>query len=174
MEAKRLGFAKIAIFLSFTLPVIITSSDECVHAVCIRTGSIILGGTESTISLALFDQYGTGLNISDLSSWGGLMGPDHSYFDRSTLDIFSGSGPCLSGPICSMRLSSDGSGPHHGWYCNYVEVTSTGAYAPCNRRLLTVEKWLALDTPPYELTTTRDDCLYAQRQHGSPRSVCMP
>ena len=147
--------------------------DECVYTVYTRTGSIILAGTESTISLALFDQFGMGLNISDLRSWGGLMGPYHSYFERGNLDSFSGRGPCLSGPICSMRLSTDGTGPHHGWYCNYVEVTSTGAHIPCSQRQFTVEQWLALDAPPYELTTVRDNCPSAQLQRDSPRSISM-
>lgn len=90
------------------------------------------------------------------------MGPGHDYFERGNLDIFSGRGPCLGAPICAMNLTSDGSGPHHGWYCNYVEVTTTGPHVPCSQQLFTVEQWIARDAPPYELTAIRDTC-------GAPR-----
>jgi len=42
-----------------------------------------------------------------------------------------------------MRLASDGTGAHHGWYCNYVEVTVTGP---------------ATEAAPYELEAVRDLC----------------
>ena len=86
------------------------------------------------------------------------MGPGYNYFERGNLDIFSARAPCLAGPPCWMGLYSDGSGPHHGWYCNYVEVTTTGPHVPCAQQQFTVEQWLATDAPPYELTTTRDYC----------------
>ncbi|GMP26131.1 hypothetical protein CsSME_00002707 [Camellia sinensis var. sinensis] len=132
--------------------------DDCVYTAYIRTGSIIKGGTDSIISLTLYDEDGWGIRISNLEAWGGLMGPNHDYFERGNLDIFSGKGPCLNGPVCSMNLTSDGSGPHHGWYCNYVEVTTTGPHKPCSQQLFTVEQWLATDTSPYELTAIRDNC----------------
>lgn len=86
------------------------------------------------------------------------MGPDYYYFQRGNLDIFSGRGPCLKGPICRMILTSDGTGPHHGWYCSYVEVKSTGVHKPCNQQSFTVEQWLATDAAPFELTAIRDNC----------------
>ncbi|XP_048503154.1 PLAT domain-containing protein 3-like [Beta vulgaris subsp. vulgaris] len=144
--------------------------DECVYTVYVRTGSIIKAGTDSKISLALFDQNGVSLDIPDLKSWGGLQGPNHSYFERGNLDIFSRIGPCISGPVCSMNLASDGSGPHHGWYCNYVEVTTTGPHIPCAQKLFTVEQWLARDAAPYELTALRDNCTYAHTQQDSTAS----
>ncbi|KAE8706853.1 Late embryoproteinsis abundant hydroxyproline-rich glycoprotein family, putative isoform 1 [Hibiscus syriacus] len=91
-------------------------------------------------------------------SMGWLMGPDYNYFERGNLDIFSGRGRCMDGPVCAMNLTSDGSGPHHGWYCNYVEVTMTGVHTPCSKVQFTVEQWLALDAPPYDLTAVRNNC----------------
>ncbi|KAF6164980.1 hypothetical protein GIB67_003791 [Kingdonia uniflora] len=90
--------------------------------------------------------------------WGGMMEPGHNYYERGNLDIFSGTGKCLDRPMCAMNLTSDGSGPHHGWYCNYVEVTSTGAHIPCEQKLFTVEQWLATDHSPYELTVIDNLC----------------
>ncbi|KAE9449973.1 hypothetical protein C3L33_18126, partial [Rhododendron williamsianum] len=136
----------------------IARSDDCVYTAYIRTGSIIKGGTDSTIGLTLYDVDGWGIRISNIVSWGGLMGPTYNYFERGNLDIFSGKGPCLTGPVCTLNLTSDGSGPNHGWYCNYVEITSTGAHVDCAQQLFTVEQWLATDTSPYELTTVRDSC----------------
>ncbi|GAV90655.1 PLAT domain-containing protein [Cephalotus follicularis] len=132
--------------------------DDCVYTVYVRTGSIIKGGTDSIISLSLYDVYGHMVEMTDLEAWGGLMGPGHNYYERGNLDIFSGRGACLTAPVCAMNLTSDGSGPHHGWYCNYVEVTTTGVHMQCDNKLFTVEQWLALDTGPFELTATRNSC----------------
>ncbi|KAA8546834.1 hypothetical protein F0562_003242 [Nyssa sinensis] len=64
-----------------------------------------------------------------------------------------------------MNLTSDGSGPHLGWYCNYVEVTSTGAHIPWAQQLFTVEQLLALDTSPYKLTAIRNSCASSDEDH---------
>jgi len=116
---------------------------ECVYTVFIRTGSIWKAGTDANITLQLAAADGNGVGISDLPSWGGLMGQGHAYFERGNLDIFSGRGPCMAKPPCWMRLASDGTGAHHGWYCNYVEVTVTGP---------------ATEAAPYELEAVRDLC----------------
>lgn len=101
---------------------------------------------------------GWGVQITDLEDWGGLMGEEYNYFERGNLDIFSGRGPCLSTPLCWLNLTSDGSGEHHGWYCNYVEITTTGPHLGCFQRQFTIEQWLATDTSPYKLYATRDYC----------------
>nr|XP_023887528.1 PLAT domain-containing protein 3-like [Quercus suber] len=134
--------------------------DDCVYTVYIRTGSVIKGGTDSIIGARLYDAYGEYLEIKNLEYWGGLMEPGHNYYERGNLDIFSGRGECLSGPICALNLTSDGSGAHHGWYVNYVEVTTTGVHTSCAQQLFTVEQWLALDAAPYELTAIRNYCPY--------------
>ncbi|KAL9241529.1 hypothetical protein vseg_015633 [Gypsophila vaccaria] len=136
------------------------SNDEnnCVYTVYVRTSKTWNAGTDSIISLAFYDVTGDGILIKDLEAWGGVMGPGHDYYERGNLDIFTGLGPCLERPICSMKLMSDGTGEHHGWYCNYVEVTSTGPHNGCGQELFTVEQWLALDRSPHELTAVRDHC----------------
>ncbi|GAB4848678.1 PLAT domain-containing protein 2 [Ancistrocladus abbreviatus] len=164
MEGKHLWFN---LMIAFSCAVIALSDveDKCVYTVYVRTGSIVKGGTDSIISLTLYDPYDNYVEISNLETWGGLMGPAYNYFERGNLDIFSGRGPCLSGPVCAMTLTSDGSGPHHGWYCNYVEVTSTGPHIPCAQQQFTVEQWLALDASPYELSAVRNYCSSIDRSH---------
>lgn len=135
------------------------------YTVYIRTGSIFKGGTDSIISLEVYDSYGDSVAISDLEAWGGLMGPGYNYYERGNLDIFSGRGRCLSTPVCAMNLTSDGSGAHHGWYVNYVEVTQTGVHTQCAQQQFTVEQWLALDTSPFELTAIRNYCYQANEHH---------
>ncbi|KAJ4967206.1 hypothetical protein NE237_019055 [Protea cynaroides] len=139
---------------------IVAQCDDCVYTAYVRTGSIFKGGTDSIISLTLYGEDGDYLEISNLESWGGLMEDGHNYFERGNLDIFSSRGRCLRTPVCAMNLTSDGSGPHHGWYCNYVEVTSTGSNIPCAQQHFTVEQWIAHDAPPYELTAIRNYCPY--------------
>ncbi|EHA8586839.1 PLAT domain-containing protein 3 [Cocos nucifera] len=147
-------------FTPITIKPVNGNDDEyqCVYTVYIRTGSIWKGGTDSVISLVLVGSDGWGVSITDIESWGGIMEAGHNYFERGNLDIFSGRGPCLSTPPCWMNLTSDGSGSHHGWYCNYVEVTTTGPHMGCAQQLFTVEQWLATDTSPYQLYATRDYC----------------
>ncbi|KAG6397478.1 hypothetical protein SASPL_143654 [Salvia splendens] len=172
--ARSIHFINLLLLLSiFT----ICKSDEpdCVYTVYVRTGSIIKGGTDSSISLTLYDAGGYGIRIRDLEAWGGLMGAGYNYFERGNLDIFSGRGPCLTGPVCAMNLTSDGSGSGHGWYVNYVEVSTTGVHQACAQRKFTVEQWLATDTAPYELTAVRTFCSesYGKRGGGDSRLVAV-
>ncbi|XP_037478903.1 PLAT domain-containing protein 1-like [Triticum dicoccoides] len=135
--------------------------QECVYTVYVRTGSIWKAGTDANITLELYTAGNAdGVAISDLPSWGGLMWQGHSYFERGNLDIFSGRGPCMASAPCRMRVSSDGTGPHHGWYCNYVEVTVTvtGPHRGRAQQLFTVEQWLATDAAPYKLEAVVDRC----------------
>ncbi|WVZ05022.1 hypothetical protein V8G54_018368 [Vigna mungo] len=136
----------------------VRSDGDCVYSVYIRTGSTINGGTDSIIGLKVYDALGNGIYITNLEAWGGLMEPGHNYYERGNLDIFSGRGPCLDRPVCAINLTSDGSGPHHGWYVNYVEVTSAGVHAACSSSQFTVEEWLATDRSPYQLWTVRNNC----------------
>ncbi|OMO56063.1 Lipoxygenase, LH2 [Corchorus capsularis] len=165
------------LLLSFFLLLVSSSSvalsddADCVYTVYVRTGSVIKGGTDSIISLRLYDPNGWYIEISDIEAWGGLMGSGYNYFERGNLDIFSGRGPCLTAPICAMNLTSDGSGAHHGWYCNYVEVTMTGVHMSCSQEQFEVEQWLATDTSPYELTTVRNYCYGAGAELGAARRL---
>ncbi|KAL8143238.1 hypothetical protein V2J09_016270 [Rumex salicifolius] len=158
MESNRLWFSLVVVFVSLAASA--ARSDDCVYTIYVRTGSIIKGGTDSKIGVELYDEFGGTAEILDLEAWGGLMGSGYDYFERGNLDIFSGRGRCLGGSVCAIRLSSDGSGPHAGWYCNYVELTSTGPHTQCSQQQFTVEQWLAVDAPPYELAAVRNYCSY--------------
>ncbi|CAA0841823.1 Lipase/lipooxygenase- PLAT/LH2 family protein [Striga hermonthica] len=157
MAAANRTFFHLLILLS-AVSICRSDDPECVYTAYVRTGSIIKGGTDSVISLTLYDANGYGIRINNLETWGGLMGPGYNYFERGNLDIFSGRGPCLTGPVCAMNLTSDGTGSGHGWYVNYVEVTSTGVHQECAQQQFEVEQWLATDTSPYELTAIRNYC----------------
>lgn len=122
-----------------------------------QTGSIRRAGTHFVISLTLVDDSGAQIVIPNLEDWG-LMGPGYNYFETGYLDIFAGKGPCLNGPVCGLNLTSDGSGPYHGWYCDYVDVTTVGVQKQCSLQHFHVEQWLSTDTAPYELTAVRNLC----------------
>ncbi|KAJ8446666.1 hypothetical protein Cgig2_002828 [Carnegiea gigantea] len=130
----------------------------CVYTVLVRTSKTFHAGTDSKISLALYDDTGNGILIKNLEAWGGAMEKGHDYFERGNLDIFTGRGPCLSRPVCAMNLTSDGFGSHHDWYCNYVEVTTTAPQTRCAQIKFTVEQWLSADKSPYQLSVVRDNC----------------
>ncbi|KAL2906039.1 PLAT domain-containing protein 2 [Bienertia sinuspersici] len=158
MAAKHF-LSTLTIFLCISLFSFYTTADEefsCVYTIYVRTSTTFIGGTDSKISATFYDDTGSGVLIKDLETWGGLMGRDWDYYERGNLDIFSGRGPCLNGPVCYLNLTSDGSGA--GWYCNYVEVTTTGPHTKCAQQLFTVEQWLSTHRSPYELSTSRDLC----------------
>ncbi|MBA0793943.1 hypothetical protein Gohar_018320 [Gossypium harknessii] len=145
-------------FLLSLSSIALSEGEDCVYTIYIRTGTIIKGGTNSVISLKLYDAKGEYVEIENLEAWGGLMGEGHDYYERGNLDIFAGRGRCLASPVCAMNLTSDGTGPQHGWYCNYVEVTMTGIHTPCSQQMFAVEQWLAFDTLPFDLTAIRNYC----------------
>uniref|UniRef100_A0A453C428 PLAT domain-containing protein n=1 Tax=Aegilops tauschii subsp. strangulata TaxID=200361 RepID=A0A453C428_AEGTS len=140
--------------------------QQCVYTVYVRTGSIWKGGTDSAIGVTLLGSDGTGVRIADLEQWGGMMGAGHDYYERGNLDIFSGRGPCMERAPCWANVTSDGAGAHHGWYCNYVEVTATGPHMGCAQQLFTVEQWLATDASPYRLYAAVDNCGDKQAAKG--------
>ncbi|KAF3639508.1 putative lipoxygenase -like proteiny domain-containing protein 1-like [Capsicum annuum] len=157
-QVNHFWFYLFILFSSIAVSSISGSEDDCVYTIFIRTSKKIKAGTDSIISLTLYDAEGYGIRINNLEAWGGLMGPGYNYYERGNLDIFSGRGPCLSGPVCKMNLTSDGTGPGHGWYPNYVEVTVTGVHLECNQQNFEVEQWIATDHSPYELTFIKDLC----------------
>lgn len=91
------------------------------------------------------------------------MGPGFNYFETGELNIFGGKGPCLTGLPCGVNLTSDGSGPYAGWYCEFVKVSMFGLQSPCYQQNFAVEQWLAKDEPPYELTAAMDVCARSAR-----------
>ncbi|KAI3872651.1 hypothetical protein MKX03_010920 [Papaver bracteatum] len=131
------------------------SSDDCVYTVYTKTGTQLGAGTDSGVSLALYDSYGDYVVIQNLKKWGGIMGQKHNYFENGDLDIFSNFGGCLKGPVCKMTLTSDGKGLGSDWYVEYVQVTTTGPQIHCAQKVFTIEQWL---TSPHKLTVTKNLC----------------
>ncbi|XP_011076395.1 PLAT domain-containing protein 3-like [Sesamum indicum] len=158
--------------LSFPPPAS-SSSADCVYTLYVQTGSIIKAGTDARISIALGDSSGGSVWIPDLTDWG-LMGRKHDYFERANLDVFTGRGPCIGRPICRLNVTSDGSGHHHGWFCDYVEVTSTGPHMGCGQSIFYVDQWLASDAPPYQLSAVIDGCHQKAQWDGGPFAVGKP
>ncbi|CAN4089488.1 unnamed protein product [Withania somnifera] len=148
----------IFILLSLSISSISAAETSCIYTAYIRTGPFDEDATDSKISLTVYDASGHGVRINNLVAWGGLMGKGYNYFERDNLDMFSGKGPCLTGPICKMVLTSDGTGRNHEWYCNYVEVTSIGDHKQCSQQLFNVDQWLSSNRSPYQLTVTRNNC----------------
>ncbi|KAM3343615.1 PLAT domain-containing protein 3 [Capsicum galapagoense] len=156
--SNQFWFRLTIILISISVSSISGSELNCVYSVYVQTGQFFGAGTDSKITLSLYDADGYGLRIKSLEAWGGLMGSGYDYFEFGKLDLFTGRGPCLNGPVCKMNLTSDGTGQHAGWYCNYVEVTSTGEHKRCNQQLFTVEKWLGAGEFPDGLTAIKNNC----------------
>ena len=134
--------------------------DDCVYTIYAQTGWGIGSGTDSIIGLKLYDTNGSLVDIENLVAWGGLMGPDHDYFESGNLDIFSGRGRCLDEPVCAINVTSDGSGILPGWYCEYVQVTSIGPQIPCAQQNFKIEQWIAPEIYPFKLWAYRNNCKY--------------
>ncbi|KAG6551691.1 hypothetical protein Mapa_006780 [Marchantia paleacea] len=160
MAMAYYGAAALALLSLFST---VMATDYCVYTLFVKTGFLPKAGTNSYISTEFFDANGNSYKISNITEWGGsLMSANHDCFERNSLDVFTGLGECLDTPICGLQLSSDGSGEHHGWYCDYVEVTSVCSKPSmlCNTHRFTVQQWLATDVYPYQLVAHRDDCVH--------------
>ncbi|XP_004235260.2 PLAT domain-containing protein 3 [Solanum lycopersicum] len=159
-QANQMWLHLMIILFSFSISISSISGAEsnCIYTAYVRTGPFVEDATDSKIILTLYDASGSGIRINNLVAWGGLMGNGYNYFERDSRDMFSGKGPCLSGPICKMVLTSDGTGRNHEWYCNYVEVTSTGDHKQCSQQLFNVDQWLSTNRSPYQLSATRNNC----------------
>ncbi|OAY35859.1 PLAT domain-containing protein 3 [Manihot esculenta] len=137
---------------------VVADKHDCVYTIYVKTALLINAGTDSIISVTLYNAKGKYVEISNLESWGGLRGPDHDYFKRGNLDIFSGKGPCLHSPVCALNLTSDASGTNPDWYCEYVEVTTTDVHEICSKQMFTIDEWLSRKEEPKELTVIRNNC----------------
>jgi hypothetical protein len=133
------------------------SAATCTFDILVQTGNRKNAGTDSRISLQVSGARGPTLSISSLKAWGGAMGKDHDYFERGNLDRFRGTGPCLTSTPCKMILTSSGTGNKPGWYVSYVKVTQFGQGSSKTHRW-DVEQWLAVTSPPRQLSTVRNDC----------------
>lgn len=136
------------------------------YTLYVKTGSFNVAGTDAMISATLSDAKGKSVHVQDLRSWGLIVGPthEHDYFERDSLDIFTGRGPCIAWPVCRLNLTSNGGGTHPGWFCDHVEVTSTGPHKGCSKTLFHVEQWLSYDSPPYDLTAVIDGCGWVESE----------
>ncbi|XP_019192078.1 PREDICTED: PLAT domain-containing protein 3-like [Ipomoea nil] len=144
------------------------SSDECVYSLYIQTGAFVTAGTDSKISVEMGDKPGNRVWVPELRDWG-LMNRDHDYFEGGKLDIFSVSGACLQQPLCRLNVTSDGSGHYPGWFCEFIEVTSTGPHQGCSQSIFHVNRWLSGD----DLTVVFDVCEWVLKP-GRPLVVRKP
>ncbi|KAL0306684.1 UNVERIFIED_CONTAM: hypothetical protein Sradi_6085700 [Sesamum radiatum] len=158
MAANQLYYFHVLILLSAIFFIICRSDDyDCQYTVHVKTDPRKDAGTDSIISLSLYDNAnssGVGIEIENLESWGD-MGVGHDYFEAGSRDIFSGRASCLAKSICFMVLKSDGTGNKPGWYVSFVDVFVNKTQDPQH---FTVDQWLALDESPYTLTVYRDNC----------------
>ncbi|KAF5176701.1 Plat domain-containing protein [Thalictrum thalictroides] len=132
----------------------------------VKTGTVDSAGTDSKISVILKDAKGSQVNIPNLVDYG-KMGPGHDYFENGNLDTFKIETICMESSVCSLTLTSDGTGPKPGWYVDYVQVltnkaavTTKGNSSTAAGDNITFEiyGWLATDEPPYSLTRTFNKC----------------
>ncbi|KAF5189093.1 Plat domain-containing protein [Thalictrum thalictroides] len=166
MSNRHFSFVILLLFFFLVAASGDSKPDDCVYTLYVKTGSIIKAGTDSKISITLGDANGKSVSIPDLEQWG-LMGPNYDYYERGNQDIFTVRAPCVGAPLCQINVTSDGSGAHHGWYCDYVEVTLTGPHKACSQTIFYVDQWLAKDAPPYKLTAILDGCSQLQQKKAN-------
>ncbi|KAK4268152.1 hypothetical protein QN277_024842 [Acacia crassicarpa] len=125
--------------------------NQCQYLVRVQTGDRSSAGTDSKISLKLFNTLsGESLTVKNLEDWG-IMAPGHNYFERGNLDVFSRSSPCID--VCAMTVTSDNTGYKPGWFLDFVEVTISGSIS--KKISFPVNRWLDSKSG---LTVTVDLC----------------
>ncbi|KAL0399592.1 UNVERIFIED_CONTAM: PLAT domain-containing protein 1 [Sesamum radiatum] len=90
LAVNQLYYFHLLILLSAIFFINCRSDSDCEYTVYVKTDSRQDAGTDSIISLKLFDNpnsSGVGIVIDNLESWG-VMGPGHDYFEAGNLDIF--------------------------------------------------------------------------------------
>ncbi|KAL7107376.1 hypothetical protein ACP275_06G050200 [Erythranthe tilingii] len=166
-------FISLVVIAAVSLSSSAASPNECVYSFFIQTGSIFGAGTDSNITVTFGDSAGKSIRVRNIENWG-VMGKTHDYFERGSLDIFTGRAPCIGSPICKLNVTSNGSGPHHGWYCEYVHVSSTGPHTNCSQSVFHVDQWLASDASPYQLSAVLDGCSKKAQMKSGPFVVRKP
>ncbi|RID66152.1 hypothetical protein BRARA_D01312 [Brassica rapa] len=158
MAGREVLLLSLLIIITISVVAFADREPHCVYTFYIETGPVDGAGTDSIISVKISDKSGQNIDIQDIVTWGGLMGPSYDYFEKGSLDIFSGKAQCLPSPVCSLSLTSDGSGVYPAWYVNYVDLTTVSVHVKSAHQYFDVEQWLATDTPPYNLTVVRNNC----------------
>ncbi|KAL3691580.1 hypothetical protein R1sor_005231 [Riccia sorocarpa] len=135
----------------------VLAKDDCVYTVFVKTGSVKGAGTDSTIGATFYTAEGGAFEIANFTSWGNPLEPNKDYFESSNLDVFSGYGDCLSGPICKIKLTSDEAGDFSAWFCESVEITAANSGKKCSTHHFTVNQWLSTYyLPDYNLTSSKE------------------
>ncbi|KAL0711232.1 hypothetical protein Bca4012_018210 [Brassica carinata] len=132
---------------------LLISQEECTYTIGIQTGTRADSGTDSVIGVVLADKSGEYTEFKNLG-----ISTRHDYFENGDFDEYSGTGSCLPGPVCYMKLTSDGSGNKPGWYVEYVDVTTDKAGSRGKFIRFSVEQWLAIDENPHKLYAERNKC----------------
>ncbi|OAY79249.1 hypothetical protein ACMD2_00171 [Ananas comosus] len=108
-------------------------SNHCLYTLRVQTGNRVNAGTDSKISVTLAGPDHVRYHVPNLESWGGLMWDGYNYFERGYADAFAGCGTCITWPPCWIRLTSDGSGSHPGWFVDFVELWAAGPDSQCTK-----------------------------------------
>lgn len=128
--------------------------QNCMYKVEVKTGDVAGAGTDSKISVSLFNNKLETITVSDLEKW--AIDPSRNHFERNNLDMFLGEAQCLTSPVCGLVLKSDNTGYKSGWFVSYLDVTTYSV--PQESIHFNVDQWLATSEYPYELTTIRNLC----------------
>ncbi|XP_020090606.1 PLAT domain-containing protein 2-like [Ananas comosus] len=132
-------------------------SNHCLYTLRVQTGNRVNAGTDSKISVTLAGPDHVRYHVPNLESWGGLMWDGYNYFERGYADAFAGCGTCITWPPCWIRLTSDGSGSHPGWFVDFVELWAAGPDSQCTKHRFDFHVWLAAGGG-HHLTAVRDNC----------------
>ncbi|XP_073133286.1 PLAT domain-containing protein 1-like [Henckelia pumila] len=115
--------------------------EMCIYSLNIRTGSVPNAGTHSKVSATLSDANGESMVVPNLEQWGPMDQVD-GYFEKGKMDFFTGQGPCTRSPICRISVSSDGSGPSPGWFCDGIDVSTGRPDGVITRKSFAINQWV--------------------------------
>lgn len=122
---------------------------QCLYTIKVSTDWEEKAGTDSRVTLYVFDQSGGQFLIQDLASYG-VMGPYHNYFERSSVDFFQITNKCLD--PCRLLVLTDGNDDAE-WHLDYIDITVNGK-SIYKRVNFPASVWIAQEYP-----YTLDVCL---------------
>ncbi|KAL2652234.1 hypothetical protein R1flu_020362 [Riccia fluitans] len=122
----------------------------CTYTITTETGKKFGAGTDSTISLSLYNSNEDRVYFPSLDN-------GNNNFEKGHIDTFSELGPCVE-RICKMVLSTDNSGLFSDWFVEALNFSVTTPVSDYQEKQWVLHQWLPSDDDSASLFITKDDC----------------
>ncbi|KAL3699606.1 hypothetical protein R1sor_017628 [Riccia sorocarpa] len=122
----------------------------CTYTITTETGRKFGAGTDSTISLSLYNQNEDRVYFPSLDN-------GNNNFEKGHIDTFEELGPCVEN-ICKLVLSTDNTGLFSDWFVENVNFSVSTPISGHQEKRWTLHQWLPANDASAALFIMKDDC----------------